>query len=154
MKHHPDTASFDSEEEKKKGVEKFMRIRSAFESIVEAEDGYSEIVKAEGDDDDFNNWFYAETGHEAPNPFDFQLDPDTLREIAEMREVNHNGGLDRGGMWHMATMVTQGLDISGGLGKPMKLEAGEMSTSKTTTTNDFGEEIIVERPKIRRRRQK
>jgi len=54
----------------------------------------------------------------------------------------------------MATMVTQGLDISGGLGKPMKLEAGEMSTSKTTTTNDFGEEIIVERPKIRRRRQK
>ena len=95
MKHHPDTASFDSEEEKKKGVEKFMRIRSAFESIVEAEDGYSEIVKAKGDDDDFNNWFYAETGYEAPNPFDFQLDPDTLREIAEMREVNHNGGLDR-----------------------------------------------------------
>lgn len=150
MKNHPDTASFESEEEKAKSVERFMFIRSAFESIVETEDGYAEIAKKKGDDSSFESWFYEETGHEAPDPFSFQLDPDTLREVAEMREVNQNGGLDRGGMWAMATMVTQGLDISGGLKKPMKLEQGEI---KTKSTNEFGEETMQEKPKIRRRRR-
>eukprot|EP00567_Pseudictyota_dubia_P010124 CAMPEP_0197462716 /NCGR_PEP_ID=MMETSP1175-20131217/59883_1 /TAXON_ID=1003142 /ORGANISM="Triceratium dubium, Strain CCMP147" /LENGTH=64 /DNA_ID=CAMNT_0042998297 /DNA_START=15 /DNA_END=205 /DNA_ORIENTATION=- len=45
-------------------------------------------------DKEFDAWFEHETGHS--NPFQFDLDPATMREVADMTE-EIGGGLDRDG---------------------------------------------------------
>ena len=133
MRHHPDVAGEEDPDEKNKSAEKFMRARKAFDSIVEVHDGMSalrEDVEADKNlndmmsDEEFDSWFLNETGHS--NPFNFDIDPKTMREVADMTE-KMGGGLDRdGGMWHLAKMVTQ--SVKGGKegGNILSLEAGEM----------------------------
>jgi hypothetical protein len=94
MENHPDTAGHDSEKSKKKALNIFMKARSAFESIVEMPDGGSGL-KSEHDGhgmegDEFDSWLKSETGL---NPFDLNLDADTLKEIADASASQ--AGLDR-----------------------------------------------------------
>ena len=85
------------------------------------------------DDREFDSWFKEETGHHAP--FMFEMDIETMREVAEMTESNEGGGLDRGGMWHLAKMVSQNVkdndsgNLTGGL---LQLEQGDIQQEKVT----------------------
>jgi len=145
--HHPDTAVADKEDSKGKAeaVEMFMRVRKAFEQIIELEDGMAGL-RSEKDSrgmmegEEFNNWFYDETGRYAPDPFDLNLSPETLQEVADASA--QQAGLDRGGMWFMAQSLTNGIG-AGGLGSQLQLEQGDITVqSKDGTT------------KVRRRRNR
>jgi len=131
MTYHPDTnktnadGSLKTDSQKSVAVDKFMRVRTAFEQIIEVENGRAGLKSdEEGDDGDFDSWFYEETGHNVPDPFEFKLDAETLKEVAESQG---QAGLDRGGMWAMASMVTHGLSSGGG--PILKLEQGDLSSS-------------------------
>jgi len=98
LTHHPDTAVTDNDDEKAKAkaVEMFMKVRVAFEQIIELDDGMAGLKsdQDEGmDGDAFNSWFYEETGKYAPDPFDLTLDPETLQEVADASATQ--AGLDR-----------------------------------------------------------
>lgn len=128
MKHHPDTANSDSNPEKK-NINKFISIRSAFEAIVEGDDGdailrhdyelYQNVVGGDDDsrptrsmsDEEFDTWFHEQTGHKVPYNYDElanrHIDPAVLREVAELTEGMSQGGLDKGGMWAFAASLRQ-----------------------------------------------
>ena len=125
-------------------AELFHRIRTAFESLMEdPETGIAirrpvpEDEKASGiwkDNEEFDSWFKAETGYNAP--FMFEMDPETMREVAAVTENLEGGGLDRGGMWHLAKMVSQNVkdndkssSMTGGI---LQLESGEVQDEKKT----------------------
>ena len=105
MSNHPDVLnqrmdkdSDDYEKEMKNAVDQFMKARSAFESLVEGPDGKcilrieAEAVEDMMNDDQFDAWFENETGFS--NPYQFDLDPKTMREVAAATETM-GGGLDR-----------------------------------------------------------
>mmetsp|Transcript_27946 Transcript_27946/g.41267 ORF Transcript_27946/g.41267 Transcript_27946/m.41267 type:complete len:211 (+) Transcript_27946:76-708(+) len=123
MKNHPDTSNVENESEKEKMRDIFMKARKAFEKLVEAPDG-SVLLKEEADKmPDFDSWFQQETG--LKNPFDIDLDPATIKEIAEMTE-EMGGGLARdGGMWQLAKMVTDSAQQGGDAASILKLEGGQ-----------------------------
>jgi hypothetical protein len=98
LKHHPDTAVTNKGDKKAmaKAIELFMNVRKAFEQIIELEDGIAGIrtnSEKSMDGKEFNNWFYRETGKYAPDPFDLNLSPETLQEVAEASASQ--AGLDR-----------------------------------------------------------
>ena len=76
-------------------------------------------------DEEFDAWFCAETGHS--NPFQFDLDPATMREVADMTS-EIGGGLDRdGGMWTLASMVSRSVESGkDSAASILRLEAGEI----------------------------
>ena len=82
--------------------------------------------------EEFDSWFKKETGHS--NPFDFEMDPELMREVAEMHEdMEASHGLDRdGGMWHLASLISstvkKGKD--GGAESILKLSAGSIKEEK------------------------
>ena len=103
MENHPDIVqqhfdedSPDYEKGMKEAVDIFMKARSAFESLTEADDGGC-ILRIELDankemnDAQFDEWFESETGFRNPQ---FDLDPKTMREVAAATETM-GGGLDR-----------------------------------------------------------
>ena len=97
-----------SEEEKKPNVEEFIRLRKAFEAIRESSDGTARLVE-EGDasswsDDNFQAWFYEETGHQDVM---FKMDFGTRKEVIDIANNQSQGGLDKGGMWEMARTMAQ-----------------------------------------------
>ena len=101
MSNHPDTHSDDiSEKEKEIMRDKFIEARIAFESLTENSDGIA-VLLAEKEDEEtrmsnFNSWFHGETGHK--NPFDVDIDPATMNEVAKMTEaMGGDQGLDRDG---------------------------------------------------------
>lgn len=128
MKNHPDTVGGDdeiSEEEKDKMREIFISARIAFEALVEDSDGTA-ILKEDVDDamDNFDSWFKNETGFDTP--FQFDMDPETMKEVASMTETI-GGGLDRdGGMWALARMVTSAVKSGGDAASMLRLEAGDI----------------------------
>ena len=68
-------------------------------------------------------WFLNETGHS--NPFQVDLDPATMREVAEMTD-DIGGGLDRdGGMWTLAKMVSNTVKSGQDAKNMLRLEAGK-----------------------------
>jgi DnaJ-class molecular chaperone len=98
LQHHPDTASADKDDKKAKAaaIEMFMRVRKAFEQIIELDNGMAGIrsdSEKAMDGEEFNKWFYGETGKYAPDPFDLNLSPETLQEVAEASATQ--AGLDR-----------------------------------------------------------
>jgi len=137
MTNHPDVLnqrldkeSPDFEAELKKSVDAFMRARKAFESLVEGEDGGCMLrVEAEAidqmmNDEQFDSWFENETGF--TNPYQFDLDPKTMREVAAAT-ASMGGGLDRdGGMWTLANMVANSVKEGKNAGSTLRLEAGEI----------------------------
>jgi hypothetical protein len=75
----------------------------------------------------------SETGHN--NPYQFDIDPETMREVAEATE-SMGGGLDRdGGMWTLASMVSNSVKSGKGGGNPLRLEAGEIKKGGQNETN-------------------
>lgn len=92
MKHHPDTVGNDCDDDaRQKSQDIFMKCRSALESLIECDDTgkcllRSDVVEEEEDrgmsNEEFDAWFENETGHQ--NPFQFDLDPTVMREVAEM----------------------------------------------------------------------
>lgn len=144
LKYHPDTAiASDGEDDEQDPAELFHQIRTAFESLMEDPNNGKAIIRPKPDKDDptadamwkndaeFDSWFKEETGYNAP--FMFEMDIETMREVAEMTEDNEGGGLDRGGMWHLAKMVSQNVkdnaSTGGGL---LQLDAGETQEEKGT----------------------
>eukprot|EP00566_Odontella_aurita_P021248 CAMPEP_0113578118 /NCGR_PEP_ID=MMETSP0015_2-20120614/29285_1 /TAXON_ID=2838 /ORGANISM="Odontella" /LENGTH=217 /DNA_ID=CAMNT_0000481851 /DNA_START=317 /DNA_END=970 /DNA_ORIENTATION=+ /assembly_acc=CAM_ASM_000160 len=133
MAHHPDVVGEEDPAVRERSVELFMRSRKAFEAIVEVDDGMSalreeveleEKLRAKMSDEEFDAWFLHETGHS--NPFQFDLDPATMREVAEMTD-EIGGGLDRdGGMWQLANMVSQSVKGGKEAASMLRLEAGEV----------------------------
>lgn len=135
MQHHPDVVGELEGEEKQKSVDLFMKSRKAFDSIVEVEGGMAalreEVELEKGlkkqskmSDDEFDAWFLNETGHN--NPFSFDIDPATMREVADMTDTI-GGGLDRdGGMWTLANMVSRSVKDGKESASVLRLEAGEI----------------------------
>ena len=135
MQHHPDVVGELEGDEKQKSVDLFMKSRKAFESIVEVEGGMAalreEVELEKGlkkqskmSDEEFDAWFLDETGHN--NPFSFDIDPATMREVADMTD-SIGGGLDRdGGMWTLANMVSRSVKDGKESASVLRLEAGEI----------------------------
>uniref|UniRef100_A0A7S4AKP7 J domain-containing protein n=1 Tax=Pseudo-nitzschia australis TaxID=44445 RepID=A0A7S4AKP7_9STRA len=99
MSNHPDTHSDGLTEKEKEAMrDKFIEARMAFEMLAEdPEDGTAILVEEMEDrDSNFNSWFRNETG--LKNPFDVDIDPETMKEVAEMTEkLGGSQGMDRDG---------------------------------------------------------
>ena len=106
-----------------------MKARTAFESLVADENGQCILrIQAEAmeelSNEQFDAWFMNETGYD--NPYQFDLDPQTMREVATAMETM-GGGLDRdGGMWTLAAMVSNSVKEGKNSGSTLRLEAGEV----------------------------
>ena len=135
MKHHPDTVGNDCEETRQKSQNIFMKCRAALESFVEYDDTGKCILKSDKveeeksrmSNEEFDDWFKEETGHN--NPFQFDLDPSVMREVADtMTDMEGSHGLDRdGGMWHLASMISSAVKSGKeGAESVLKLEAGNV----------------------------
>ena len=129
MTNHPDTIPGDlTDEEKEKMRDTFINARIAFEALCEdAVDGTA-MHKDDIDEEDamanFDSWFKSETGFDTP--FQFDMDPETMKEVASMTETI-GGGLDRdGGMWALARMVTSAVKSGGDAATMLRLEAGDV----------------------------
>jgi hypothetical protein len=133
MKHHPDTCKAETEQEREQMRDVFVSSRVAFESLTAGPDGMA-IRKEDYDDamENFDSWFQSETGHN--NPFDFDMDPETMKEVAKMTEDiggGLGGGMDRdGGMWALARLVTQQVKQGGDAGAMLRLDAGDINDSR------------------------
>jgi len=155
MKHHPDTVGNECEKTQEKSREIFVKCRSALEALVECEDTggcllrneVEEVEKARSmSDEEFDEWFEEETGHQ--NPFQFDLDPKVMREVASMHDdmANSHGG-GGGGMWYLASLISsqvkKGKD--GAAESVLKLEAGNVRE---------GEDGAEAKGKLERRRKR
>jgi hypothetical protein len=104
LKHHPDVSENDDDDG---GVEEFIRLREAFEAIRENTDGTLRLMK-NGEslmsDDEFQAWFYEETGH---HDIMFRMDLTTRKEVIEAVNTQSQGGLDHGGIWDMARRMAE-----------------------------------------------
>jgi hypothetical protein len=104
----------------------FIRARVAFERLAEDPNDGLAILKEDLDDamENFDSWFQSETG--LTTPFQFDLDPQTMKEVAAMTE-EIGGGLDRdGGMWALARMVTASVKAGSDAATVLRLEAGDV----------------------------
>lgn len=105
LQHHPDVVSKDDDDTT--NVEEFIRLRQAFEAIRESSDGSARLAKEDDSswsDDNFQAWFYEETGHQ---DIMFKMDLGTRKEVIEIANSQAQGGLDKGGMWEMARIMAQ-----------------------------------------------
>lgn len=87
MANHPDMQPEGiSEKEQEAMRDKFIEARMAFERLEEdPEDGTAILVEELIDrESNFDSWFKNETG--LKNPFDVNIDPETMKEVAEMTE--------------------------------------------------------------------
>jgi hypothetical protein len=138
MKHHPDTSKADTDQEREQMRDVFVNSRIAFESLTAGPDGMA-IRKEDYEDamENFDSWFQSETGHK--NPFDFDMDPETMKEVAKMTDTiggGVGGGMDRdGGMWALARLVTQQVKQGGDAGAMLRLDAGDVKNSKNKSLN-------------------
>jgi DnaJ-class molecular chaperone len=129
LQHHPDTipvvknnsdknnnnskddGNVAYQDDQHKSVEHFIRFRKAFEALKEDGNG---IVSARHHDDEasllwssdeeFNAWFYEETGHA---DIMFRMDMQTRKEVIHVVQSQAQGGLDHGGMWEMARRMAE-----------------------------------------------
>jgi hypothetical protein len=128
MKNHPDTIGDDvtDEDTRNEMREVFIKARMAFESLAEDPMDGTAILKEDLDDamENFDSWFKTETGHDTP--FQFDMDPETMKEVANMTETM-GGGLDRdGGMWALARMVTAAVKSGSDAATMLRLESGDV----------------------------
>ena len=89
-----------------------MKCRKALESLEECPKTGIAILKTTAElkrrsmsNEEFDEWFEEETGHR--QPFQFDLDPKVMREVADMHnDMEGSHGLDRdGGMLHYVFFV-------------------------------------------------
>ena len=76
--------------------------------------------------EEFDAWFLNETGRN--NPYQFDLDPATMREVADMTEKlgDYGGGERDGGMWTLARMITRDVNSGKDAASILRLEAGQI----------------------------
>jgi len=87
-----------SEKEQEAMRDKFIAARMAFEALEEdPEDGKAVLAEELIDrKSNFDSWFHNETG--LKNPFDVDMDPETMKEVAEMTEkMGGKQGMERDG---------------------------------------------------------
>jgi hypothetical protein len=99
----------------------FTEIREAFEAIVEGPNGEA-ILRNNNDytvsSSSFNGSYGEESvshnhnkrpppPHDNNNLFHSSINPQILREVAQVAEEMNPGGLDKGGMWQYANMVNR-----------------------------------------------
>ena len=139
LRYHPDTANNNlyqhgDDTDQNNGVmmssssSSFTEIREAFEAIVEGPNGEAILRK----NNDYTasssalNGSYGEESDKRPTPphdnnmFHSSLNPQILREVAQVAEAMNPGGLDKGGMWQYANMVNRMAKEEGGL-PPLQL---------------------------------
>ena len=158
MKLHPDIV----EKQKKEATlnnnttrtaDKFIAVRTAFEAIVESDDGtavlregyeYAEAAESKKTglrEEEFEAWFHEETGHRVPYNYDDMstrhIDPAILREVAAVTEGMSQGGLDKGGMWQYARELQE------------KAKKGDMPSLRVS---DGGSSSSTSKGRRRRRR--
>jgi DnaJ-class molecular chaperone len=110
LRHHPDTSVSSTDDDKDKSMKDFIRFRQAFEALREGKDGmiYTRGEEDESSlwssDEEFNAWFYEETGHA---DIMFCMDIKTRKEVIDVVNNQAQGGLDRGGMWEMARKMAE-----------------------------------------------
>ena len=107
----------------------FTEIREAFEAIVEGPNGeailrnnnyYTSMMMSSSNEEHYDkNEMDIRNNHKRPPPphdnsnnnLMFQqhssLNPQILREVAQVAEEMNPGGLDKGGMWQYANMVNR-----------------------------------------------
>ena len=125
MENHPDTSVVENDKDRDRLRDIFIAARRAFEQLVEAPDGSIVLKDDAASMPDFDDWFKQETGHR--NPFDVNLDPQTMKEVAAMTE-EVGGGLDRdGGMWQLAKSITAAHNAGGDASAILRLEGGEIN---------------------------
>eukprot|EP00934_Nitzschia_sp_Nitz4_P003211 Nitzschia sp. Nitz4//scaffold12_size214221//193946//194758//NITZ4_001536-RA/size214221-processed-gene-0.131-mRNA-1//1//CDS//3329535128//3201//frame0 len=138
MKNHPDTIhaaveeaaeSNHTEEDKQKMQDemrdRFIAARKAFESLAEDPlDGVA-ILKEEEEDawENFDSWFKSETGFDTP--FQFDIDPATMKEVAKMTDEMGDGLARDGGMWALAKMVSSAVKSGSEAAVMLRLESGD-----------------------------
>jgi hypothetical protein len=125
LQHHPDTTNTvknnndninddcSYQDDKHKSMEQFIRFRKAFEALKEDVNGIVSTRRHDDDsdesllwssDEEFNAWFYEETGHA---DIMFRMDMQTRKEVINVVQSQAQGGLDRGGMWEMARKMAE-----------------------------------------------
>mmetsp|Transcript_5109 Transcript_5109/g.8416 ORF Transcript_5109/g.8416 Transcript_5109/m.8416 type:complete len:238 (-) Transcript_5109:68-781(-) len=137
LRYHPDTANNNSRQQHNgdessdhnNGVvmmssSSFTEIREAFEAIVEGPNGeailrnnnnYSSMSSSDDENYDKNEMDIRNNNHKRPPPphdisnnlFHSSINPQILREVAQVAEEMNPGGLDKGGMWQYANMVNR-----------------------------------------------
>eukprot|EP00986_Skeletonema_menzelii_P006911 scaffold2619_cov150-Skeletonema_menzelii.AAC.2 len=115
MKHHPDTVGNDCQETQQKSQIIFMKCRKALESLEECPKTGIAILKTTAElkrrsmsNEEFDEWFEEETGHR--QPFQFDLDPKVMREVADMHnDMEGSHGLDRDGVSDPAAIPQEAL---------------------------------------------
>jgi len=142
MNNHPDMHTEGlSEKQQKTMRDKFIEARMAFELLEEdLSDGKAVLIEDKIDrEDNFDSWFKGETG--LKNPFDVDIDPETMKEVAEMTEkLGGKQGMDRdGGMWALARMVTSAVKAGGDAASILRLESGD--TKPRPGTNPDGSSL-------------
>ena len=99
MDNHPDMHSEGlSEEEQDAMRDRFIEARMAFERLEEdLSDGKAILIEERIDrEENFDSWFKNETG--LKNPFDLNIDPEVMKEVAEMTEkMGGKQGMERDG---------------------------------------------------------
>jgi len=128
MNNHPDMHTEGlSDTEKETMRDKFIEARMAFKRLAEDPDDGKAILEEEAIDreNNFASWFHNETG--LKNPFDVDIDEETMKEVAEMTEkLGGKQGMDRdGGMWALARMVTSAVRAGGDAASILRLESGD-----------------------------
>mmetsp|Transcript_18269 Transcript_18269/g.30864 ORF Transcript_18269/g.30864 Transcript_18269/m.30864 type:complete len:239 (+) Transcript_18269:130-846(+) len=131
LRHHPDTAGsqqhgYGDETDHNSAMvsSSFTDIREAFEAIIEGPNGEAILRKNNDYTSSFNNQNaqyrdndeekYNNNDNKRPQPHDsdlfhssLDLDPQILREVAQVAEEMNPAGLDKGGMWAYANMVNR-----------------------------------------------
>jgi len=123
---------------REQATRQFVRYRQAFEAIAEAGDGSGRAVLRS--DADFYNVTANganNSGIDEPAPPDYddlshhrRIDPQVLREVAEVAEQNMApGGLDKGGMWQFAAAMRE--KARRGELPPLQVAEGEESRAQS-----------------------
>ena len=146
LKHHPDTnngRNNNSNDSNSSAKEEFTRIRQAFESIMEGPNGmailrdgdvsYSTISTYDDENesndtttnDNYNSFQDEQNGYLHPS-----INPQILREVANVAEEMNPGGLDKGGMWQYANMIKNMAEKKGKDGLPPLRVGGKEGEDK------------------------
>ena len=154
LKHHPDSNSnSNTDEDETNCVEsvesqtkKFIKIKNAFDQIRASPNGIAilnEEEEPEMSSEEYESWFYSETGKHMNNIGELNLSKETIQEVSDMisksadshiGDEGYEGAmeLDRsGGIWAMAKMISQDANdnASSIMGGVMRLEEGDSSKS-------------------------
>ena len=149
LEHHPDRITATNQEDNsthnltsEEATMRFVRYRTAFEAIVESDDGSGSAVLREDFDfrkvmteqsNDQTTNAASATAQHVPNYDDMShrhIDPQVLREVAELAEDMAPGGLDKGGLWQFAASMRE--KAKRGDLPPLQMSVGE-NASETKT---------------------